>query len=240
MAPPSAARRGEGGFTLLEAMVALAILSTIVIAYLGVRTRALMDATEARNWRLAREIAEEKMSELQAGARDAPPDWGDSIPLDDYQGLHYKGFRFKFVIGESQIADLESEVASSGADSDPAATDRSEWQRNREQYRKAQARGISAAEYRDELALDDAARRLEENAPSADEFEEVAVVVFFPRLDPDFPGQEDAFVIKARLSTLSISGLTPEQAESLAASRGQGSTAGGAPGGAPMGNGGKQ
>ena len=46
--------RAERGFTLVEALVALAIVSMIVISYIGIRTTALIDATQARNWRLAR------------------------------------------------------------------------------------------------------------------------------------------------------------------------------------------
>jgi hypothetical protein len=45
-----------------------------------------------------------------------------------------------------------------------------------------------------------------EEAPSADKFEEVAVVVYFPEDAPDYPDQKDALLIKARLSTLAMSG----------------------------------
>ena len=61
---------GEGGFTLLESLIALSILAAVVMHFLGSRTSALIDAAEARNWRLAREIAASKMSELKAGANE--------------------------------------------------------------------------------------------------------------------------------------------------------------------------
>ena len=98
-------------------------------------------------------------------------------------------------------------------------------------------RGLTAQEY-EEQQLDDVNERLATNVPSADEFEEVAVVVYFPKLDPDYPGQQEALLIKARVSTLAISGLTPQQAQTLAQSRGEGAdpnAAGALPGSAaPM------
>lgn len=209
-------RRAQEGFTLIEALVALAIVALVVIAFIGIRTSALIDATEARNWRLAREIAEEKMSELQAGARETPPESGETIRLDKYEG-----FSFKIVIGESAVANLEAEVADSGVEAGSAEGERLEWQRNRESYRKAREQGLSAADYETKLAEEDYQRRLAEKAPSADEFEEVAVVVYFPRMNPDYEDQKDTLLIKAKLSTLALAGLTPKQAEAIAASKGQ-------------------
>lgn len=221
-------RREQSGFTLVEALVALAIVSTIVISYIGIRTTALIDATQARNWRLAREIAEEKMSELRAGARDVPPTSGEMVALEKFPE-----FSFKVVIGEAAVNELESDLASEAAGGDETATERNEWQQNREDYRRAQQRGLSAAEYDEQQVMQeqDTALRLQQEAPSATKFEVVAVAVYFPKLDPDFEGQKDALVIKARLSTLALSGKTPEQAEREAAARGEGAENGGAGGG---------
>ena len=77
-------------------------------------------------------------------------------------------------------------------------------------------------EYEEQQQLDDIEDRLAEKAPSEEDFEEVAVVVYFPKLDADFPGQQEALLIKARVSTLAISGMTPDQASSLAESEGSG------------------
>ncbi len=208
-------RQTEGGFTLIEALVALGIVATIVISYIGIRTTALIDATQARNWRLAREIAEEKMSELQAGAREVPPTSGETVKLPDYEG-----FEFKIAIGESEVADIEAEVGAAAAGNSEEANERVDWQRDREDYRRAQSRGLSAADYQDKRE-EDVATRLAEKAPSATEFEEIAVVVYFPKLDPEYPGQKDALLVKARMSTLALSGLTPEQAAAIAVSKGQ-------------------
>lgn len=224
----------ERGFTLVEALVALGIVAMVVVGYIGIRTSALMDATQARNLRLAREIAEQKMSELQAGAREMAPTSGETVKLDDYEG-----FSFKIVIGESNVADAEAEVGNEAAGDNETATERLEWQRDREDFRRAQSRGLSRAEY-DDQRLEDINQRLAEKAPSATEFEEVAVVVYFPKLEPEYPDQKDALVIKARLSTLAISGMTPEQASAIALSKGQSPTegAGGAAAGGGAGSGG--
>lgn len=221
---------GERGFTLIEALVALGIVSMIVISFIGIRTSALVDATRARNWRLAREIAEEQMSVLRAGARETPPVSGEPVSLEE----KYPGFSYKVVIGEGAVADLEAQIASEAAGGDETATERNDWQRNREDFRRAQSRGLSATQYSEQRIAEeqDAALRLQTEAPSPTKFEVVAVAVYFPKLDPDYEGQQDTLVIKARLSTLALSGRTPEEAERLAQANSEnGGAAGSAPGG---------
>ncbi len=205
----------QAGFTLIEAIVAMMIVALVVIEFIGIRTSALIDATEARNWRLAREIAEEKMSELQAGARETPPESGEMVRIEKYEG-----FAYKIVIGESAVADLEAEVAQDAAEVGSEAGERLDWQRQREDYRRAREQGLSATEYADQRAEADYRQRMAEQAPSATDFEEVAVVVYFPKMNADYEGQQDNLLIKAQLSTLALSGLTPTQAETLAASKG--------------------
>lgn len=239
--------RGQRGFTLIEALVALGIVSMIVISFIGIRTTALVDATQARNWRLAREIAEETMSVLRAGARETPPVSGEPVSLEE----KYPGFSYKVVIGEGAVADLEAQIAADSAGGDETAAERNDWQRNREDFRRARSRGQSATEYAEQRLVDeqDAAMRLQTEAPSPTKFEVVAVAVYFPKLDPDFEGQQDTLVIKARLSTLALSGRTPEEAERLAQANGEnsaggaggtpGDSPGGGPGGAASGTGGR-
>ncbi len=228
-------RAGQAGFTLIEALVALMIVAMVVMQFLGIRTSALIDATKARNWRLAREIAEERLSELQAGSLETPPKSGELISLEQ----KYRGFAFKIVIGETSVAEVESQLAESAAGGDSAASERLDWQRDRDQYRKASEQGLSHADYEDKLREEDEKRRMEDKAPSETEFEEIAVVVYFPKLDADSPDQKDSLMIKSRISTLAVSGLTPEQAASVAAAKGESTTpAGGSAGGAPSGLGG--
>ncbi len=202
----------DGGFTLLEAMVALAILSMVVLSYLGIRTSALVDATEARNWRLARELAEEKMSELRAGARELPPESGTEETFEKY-----KGFSCKILIGESAVGQVESELAGDTG----TAGERVSWQQDRDLYRRATQKGLSYQDYLDQQQQDEIERQRQENPPSETDLEDVAVVVFFPRVRLEQEEGRDAFVLKAKISTLALSGLTPEQAQQLAESRGQ-------------------
>ncbi len=219
---PRTTTPGQAGFTLIEAMVALGIVAMVVISFIGIRTSALVDATQARNWRLARELAEEKMSELQAGARETPPESGQSVDFEKYPDWSYK-----IVVGEAAVSQLESEVATSAAGDDSAATDRIDWQRDRTDYKRAQERGLSFSDYRDQQAEEDYKRRTEEQVPSADEFEDVAVAIYFPKLNPDYEGEKEALVIKAKLSTLALSGLTPDEAAQIADARGVAPATGG-------------
>lgn len=210
------AQRDAGGFTLLEAMVALSIVALVVTTYLGIRTAALIDGIEARNWRLARELAEEKMSELLAGAREMRAESGVSVEFDKY-----KGFSYKVLIGESAVADLDVELTGGTGVEPTDARERAEWQRNRQAFAKASARGLSYLEYQEQMAQQEYQRQLEDKVPSETEFEEVAVVVYFPKTNPEYQGQQESFVIKARASTLALSGLTPEQADQVAQAKGQ-------------------
>lgn len=219
----------QRGITLLEALVAMMLMALVVTSFIGIRTDALVDATQARNWRLAREIAEEKMSELQAGARETPPENGSKVPLEKYEG-----FSYKIVIGEAGVADIESEIATSSAGEDPEARDRADWQRRREDYRRASERGLSAMELSEQRA-EDVNMRLAEKTPSETEFEEVAVVVYFPKIGASYEGEEDTLLIKARLSTLAIRGYTPQEAQQEASTRGTSAAAAGLPGGTEIG-----
>jgi len=228
--PPTLGRSRQAGFTLLEAMVAMAIIAMVVLSFLGIRTTALVDATRARNWRLAREIAEERLSEVQAGAFETAPRSGEELPLEKYPG-----FSLKFVIGETAIGQLESELADSAAAEDETAGDRLAWQRNREQFRRANAKGLSAIDYQEQQLAAEEQRRREEQPPSETEFEEIAVVVFFPKLDATEPDQKENLLIRARLSTLALSGRTPDQAAALAEAQGAGTNSPPAPGAAGAG-----
>jgi prepilin-type N-terminal cleavage/methylation domain-containing protein len=208
--------RTADGFTLLEALVALALVAMIVISYLGVRTTALVDATEARNWRLAQEIGEQVMSELKAGAREDTIESGNEISLEQ---KYHKGWSYKIVIGEAAVGQIEADLASERGENTAEVNERNQWQQDRDLYRRASEKGLSYQDYQDQLRQQEDERVRQEKAKSETDFEDVAVVVYFPKTRLDQEGK-DALVLKAKISSLALSGMTPDQAQQDAESKG--------------------
>lgn len=209
----------EGGFTLLEALIALSLLAAVVMHFLGSRTVALIDASEARNWRVAREIAASKMSELQAGANEFPPENRILLEVEDYPD-----FTYMVVIGEQAVSELESEQADNlddfaRSDRDPRFGERNAWDHDRQRVRRAQAQGMSMSEFDDYLLEEE----LEEKVPSESEYEEVAIVVYFPNVRPsdEYVNETSSFTLKTKISTMALQGLTPEQAHDVALRMGE-------------------
>ena len=206
--------RGQQGFTLIEALIAIAILALVSLSMLGTRTDAIIDATEARNWLIGREQAEMILSELKAGARDRPPE--DYREKYDIKG--YEGFYYRIVMGEEFISDVESEQTEELTSEEADATRRrNEWQKERDDLRAADRAGKSLYDYREGQRTDQENYRTEGDDAlpiSEDEFVDVAVFVFFPNVRRGESG-ESYIVLKARISTLALNGLTPEEAESL-------------------------
>jgi prepilin-type N-terminal cleavage/methylation domain-containing protein len=210
---PSRGAAPQAGFTLIEVVVAMAILAMVILTFLGTRTDAMVDATEARNWRIAKELAEQLLSELEAGARENRPELGRQ-PIDGYED-----FEYEIVVGETAIARFES----SAMDSAPGGGDRSDrlsWQRERDELRMAQQNGLSLSDYRDQQLEEEIDLDKENRIPNEDDFEEVLVVVHFPEVRLDAEQLEAKYTLKARLPTLAIEGLTPEEAGTLAKAQG--------------------
>lgn len=209
----------ESGFTLLESLIALSLLAAVVMHFLGARTAALIDAAEARNWRVAREIAASKMSELKAGANEFPPESGIEIDVEGYPD-----FKCQVIIGEQAIGDFEASQAEefddfARADTDPRFAERNAWDLDRKRVRRAQALGLSMNEYTDHLLE----QELADKAPSESEYEDVAVVVYFPNVRPsdEYTRDTSSFTLKAKISTMALQGLTPEEARAIALRKGQ-------------------
>lgn len=219
------------GFTLIEVAIAMAILSLVVLGSIAMRTGALTDAQEARDWRVAREIAEELLCELRAGARELPPTSGQEAKVEKYPS-----FTYRFLIGETAIADYEASTASElDASTGGSTGDRLAWQRQRDDLRVAQQKGVSLQQYhetQDQL-------NQEEKLPTEDDYEDVAIVIEFPirRIERLAEKSFDTFTLKAKVCTMALQGLTPEKAEAYQKAKGKdpkgtGSTT---PGGTPTG-----
>lgn len=227
MTPPHSGRPGDGaGFTLIESLIAVVILSIVVLTFMGLRTNALIEAADSRNLRVAREIAQHYLSELQAGARELPPTNREMVEVEEYPG-----FRYQILIGEAAIGEAETQMADTADASAPkesaSLSERLAWQRERDRLREARQRGLSMTEYEDGLREEELAERI----PSEDELEDVGIVVYYPNVRPSDSEFDDVstFVLKAKISTMAIECLTPERAEIVAQQRGgtTGETAGG-------------
>lgn len=208
----------DGGFTLIEVVVAMGILAMVLLTFLGTRTDAMIDATEARNWRIAKELAQEILSELQAGAREMEPEIG-RMDIE-----RYENFAYEVVVGEAAISQFESNLADdlqySGGGAEGQRGDRIAWQKERDELRIAQQRGISLRDYRDQQLEEELSLDNESQVPSEDDFEEVLVVVYFPEVRLSAEASEATYILKARLPTLAIEGMTPEEADALAQASG--------------------
>ncbi len=100
-------------------------------------------------------------------------------------------------------------------------TDRRNFQRERDDLRRARQKGMSYFDYREQTDIEESERRDSEEdiPPSEEEFEEVAVFVFFPNVRPE-QSELGHFVLKSRISTLAIEGLTTEEAASITGEEG--------------------
>ncbi len=216
------------GFSLLEVLVALAILAIAVLSLTALRTESLSTGTEARNLRVARVLAKRLMSEIQAGARYVWEIRDQEMPFEDYPK-----FRFRILVGEAAIqeeiaqnAELEAEETG-----DEAAVRRSErlsWLERRMEARAARKLGPEGADD----ALDTEVK--EDDDPSEDEFEEVAVFIYY--FSPRARDSTGVYMLRSRASTLALSGMTPDQVKTKTG----GATAGsGGPGGSGTEGGGR-
>ena len=211
-------RDSQAGFTLVEVVIAVAVLALVATYFLTLRTQALVDATETRNVRVAREVAEQLLSELKAGARETAPDSGIILPLEKYPGFNYQ-----FLVGEKAISEWESNQANEKSFEDESEegfrrTEQLAWTRERDEQRLARQKGLSITQLREqELEAEEKA----DQVPSETEAEDVAIVVGYPEVQgPGRPMTTGTFVLKARISTLAISGLTPQQSDDMAKAKG--------------------
>ena len=222
----------ERGFTLIEALIAIAILSLVTFSMLGTRTDAITDAIEARNWLIAREHAERLLSELKAGHREMPPENGLQYPIPGFEEQQ-SDWWYEIAIGEEFISDVETRYTETLDSEDADKTrERMLWQKERDDMRAAERAGKSVYDYRAEQRNQQENYSTDggtEDTPIADdEFVDVAVFVFFPNVRQRGDGsQHSYFVLKAQISTLALNGLTPEEAETMSKSTGTGTSGAG-------------
>jgi prepilin-type N-terminal cleavage/methylation domain-containing protein len=199
-------RGKHDGFTLLEALVALAILAIALLGLVAIRTDAVVTSVRTRNLKLARELAERVLATVEAGDHEYL-ETGIEKNFDDYAK-----FTYIVLVGDEAVDMNEQEAAetldaTSTSNSDQAERTRERLERNRVQRMRQQ--GLDPYALQD--PEDDPMRRLAAEKPTETDFETVAVIVSYP--DDTKATNVGRFKLKRKISMLALSGLTPQQAE---------------------------
>jgi general secretion pathway protein I len=201
--PVVAARaQREGGFSLLEVLVAFAILAISLTLMMTIRTGSVQKAQEGRNTRVAAVLARQVLCEIEAGLHNAFDQEGREQFFEDYEG-----FRYRILIGESAISDAEQaaqELESDDSDASQRKEDRLRWLHSRRdaQLNKLENRTMGETRVEDQVE--------EPDTGDTETFEEVAVVVRY--FAPFRPAGEAELILRSRISTLALKGQTPEEA----------------------------
>jgi len=102
---PPGFSRSAFGFTLLEVMIALAVMSIVLVSVYRMHSQSLTMNTAARFYTLAPMLAQQKMAELEIQSSDGFPqdsgDFGDQFPGYSWQ---------------ASLTDVSSEVLGEVAD----------------------------------------------------------------------------------------------------------------------------
>ncbi len=91
-------RRRRDGFTLIETLLALAILAGAAATLLAIRSNAVRNATTARNRQIATMLASEALAELALN-----PDV--SLPIQRHYDA-YPGFTCRYVLTQTPLGPL--------------------------------------------------------------------------------------------------------------------------------------
>jgi type II secretion system protein I len=202
----------QAGFTLMEVLVALAIMSMAMLSLIGLRSESLVQATEARNLRVAAALATQILSEVQAGMYRAY-----DLKDEDQSVEGFEKFPWRLLVGEGAIQEELSYRAEREAESgDQQLVERQErmdWLQKRSMSRKSRQRGITTTELEDQQLEPD-------ETPDDQTFEEIAIIVDY--FAPSKKGDSNDFILRGRATTLALNGLTSEQAEEQNKSEGTG------------------
>lgn len=105
LAPWDSGRSAAAGFTLLEVMVAVAIIAMALVAALGSQSQSVSLATEAKFSTTAAFLAQQAMAQLEAAdPDDLSSDSGDF-------GEHFPGYRW-----EAEVSDVPLTEEAQGAE----------------------------------------------------------------------------------------------------------------------------
>ncbi len=208
--------KGRGGFTLVEALVAFAILTLAVVGMIWSRSKAVQQATEARNLKLAVKIARETLDKLKAGMNQENP-----VDLNVWQEVeNYPGYYVRIITGDMEISDFETMLAEQ--EDDQKELERLDLQERLRLAKENSSTGTAAPGTGSGGGLSGNAGTGMENPDDTQEdltidedtLEEVVVAVKYPSLNfKKNPNGEGIFLLKDQISTLALSGRTPEEVE---------------------------
>lgn len=113
MSTASADRRG--GFTLLEVLVALAILTVSMLVLIDVQTTAANMTVEAEKMMLATMLAEDKLVEVQLGLEDkgfSTQDVEEDGDFEDEYTGEFEGYRWEYSVMTMEVTGALSGISS--------------------------------------------------------------------------------------------------------------------------------
>ena len=210
---PSLARKGRGGFTLVEALVAFTILTLAVVGMIWSRSKAVQQATEARNLKLAVKIARETLDKLKAGMNQENP-----VDLNNWQEVeNYPGYYVRIITGDMEISDFETVLAEE--EDDQKQLERLDLQERLRLARETRAGAESmsaggASAGNAGTGMDNPDGTGEEVPIDENTTQEILVAVKYPSLNfKKHPNGEGIFLLRDQISTLALSGRTPEEVE---------------------------
>jgi type II secretion system protein I len=94
---------GNRGLTLLEVLVAVAILGSVLVVLFGAVNRNLIMASQSKNLTIAETLAQKKLSEIEL---EGYPELG----VEEGEFEEFPGFRWKQSVREFDVPILESEL----------------------------------------------------------------------------------------------------------------------------------
>ncbi len=103
--------KGKGGFTLLEVMIALAILSLVAVAFLRAQAASVRLVDESSQISLATLLAREKMAEMESlGFAEIGKEsgkWGEGKDWTGRKGdAPLPGFRWEKIVSATDMPNL--------------------------------------------------------------------------------------------------------------------------------------
>ena len=101
IACPFTRLRGFEAFTLLEVMIAVAIMAIALTTLFGSQSRSLSYATEAHFHIVAPALAAAKLAEIQSGVRELEGDSGDF-------GDDFPGYAWQLEVEDARLEEIEA------------------------------------------------------------------------------------------------------------------------------------